>query len=55
MLNFDFPEKGLGLIFAPPFVDDFFKKNVVHVIFSLLTKLHCLIPFTSQDIGQAVY
>ena len=31
--NFDFLEKGLGLVSSPHFVNDFFKKNVSHVIF----------------------
>ena len=33
MLNFDFLEKGLGIVSPPHFVYDFFKKNVGHVIF----------------------
>ena len=33
MLNFNFPEKGLGLVSAPHFEYGFFKKNVSHVIF----------------------
>ena len=31
--NFDFLEKGLGLVSSPHFVNDFLKKNVSHVIF----------------------
>ena len=31
--NFDFLEKSLGLVSSPHFVNDFFKKNVSHVIF----------------------
>ena len=52
MLNFNFSEKGLGLVSPPYFGYDFFKKNVFHVTFFELTKFHCLIAFISQDIGQ---
>ena len=51
MLHFDFLEKGLGIASSP----GFFKENVSHVILYELTKLHCLIAFTSRDIGQYVY
>ena len=41
------------------FPDSFFawllKKNISFVIFHYLTKLHCLVVFTSWDIGQYVY
>ena len=47
MFNFNFSEKGLRLV-SP-------EKNVSLVIFYKLTKLHCLIAFTSQDIGQYGY
>ena len=33
----------------------FFKKNFYHVIFCWLTKFHCLIVFSSWNIGQFVY
>ena len=33
----------------------FFKKNLSDVIFYQLSKFHCLIAFTSWDIGQYVY
>ena len=41
MLNFDFLEKGLGLVFPPHFAFVFFFKEY-RAIFYLLTKLHCL-------------
>ena len=40
MPNFDFLEKGLGIVSPPHFVYDF------------STKFHCLIAFTSWDIVQ---
>ena len=55
MLNFNFSEKGLGLGSVPHFVYDFFKRNVSHVTLYQLAKCHCLIAFTSGDIGQYVY
>ena len=55
MLNFDFSEKGLGLVSPPQFVYDFFNKNVAHDIFYELTKFSCLIAFTSRDIVQYLY
>ena len=33
MLNFDFLEKGLGIVSLRHFLYDFFKKNVSRVIF----------------------
>ena len=33
----------------------FLKKHISHVIFYYLTKFHCLVAFTSWDIGQYVY
>ena len=50
MHNFNFLEKGLGLVFPPHFVYDF-QKNVSLATFYLPTKFHCLIIFTSRDIG----
>ena len=50
MLSFDFLEKVLGIVFSTIFYVQFFKKNVSHVIFPKLTKIHCLIVFTSWDI-----
>ena len=55
MLNFNFSENGLGLLSSPHFVYGFSRKNVSHVTFYYLTKFHCLIFFTSRDIGQYVY
>ena len=55
MLNFDFLKKGLEIISVPHFVHGFSNKNISHVIFYWLTKLHCLIAFTSWDIDQYVY
>ena len=54
MLNFDFIEKGLGIVSLPRFVYDF-SKNVSRGIFYLQTKLNYLIPFTSWDNGQHMY
>ena len=54
MLNFDFPEMGLGH-FSTIFCVRFFEKNVSCAIFYQLTKFHSLIAFTSRDIGQYVY
>ena len=42
MLNFDFLEKGLGIVAPPHFVYDF-NKNVSYVTFYLLIKFHCLV------------
>ena len=60
MLNFNFSEKGLGLVFPPYFEHDFSRKmfhmlhsELLHMI--QLTKFHCLIAFTFCDIGQYVY
>ena len=50
MLNSNFAEKGVGLV-SP----SHFKKNVPRVTFYYLTKFHCLIAFTSRNIGQYVY
>ena len=55
MLNFDFLAKGLGIVSPPHCIYVFFNKNVSHVTFYQLTKFHCLIAFTSGDIGQYVY
>ena len=46
MLNFDFFKKGLGIVSPPHFVYDFSRK-IFFKLFSQLTKLHCLIVFTS--------
>ena len=54
MLNFDFLKKGLGLVSAP-YLGMMFQENVSHVRFYQLTKFHCLIVFTSGNIGQYVY
>ena len=55
MLTFNVLEKSLGLVSPPHFVYDFSRKNVSHVTFYQLIKFHCLIAFTSRDIGQYVY
>ena len=49
-LNFGLLEKGLRLVSPPHFLHD-----ISHVIFYYLTKFHCLITFTSCDIGQYVH
>ena len=48
MLNFNFSEKGLGIVSPSHFVHDFPRKM-------FLRKVRCLIAFTSQDIRQYVY
>ena len=55
MLHFNFTEKCLGLVSQSHFLYDFLKKNVSHGTFYILTTFHCLIVFTSRDIGQYVY
>ena len=50
MLNFDFLEKGLGIVSPPHFDYDLWKK-----CFSCYSLFHCLIAFTSWDIEQYVY
>ena len=55
MLNFDFLEKDLGIVSSPHFVYNFTRKNVSHDKSYQLTRFHCLIAFTSWDIGQYVY
>ena len=47
MLNLNFPEKGLRLVFTPQFVYDFSKK--------MFLMFYCLIAFTSRDIEQYMY
>ena len=54
MLNFNFSENVAGLVSPSHFVH-YFLRNVTHAIFFELTKLHCLIIFTSWDIGQYMY
>ena len=54
MLNLNFPEKGLGLVSPPHFVYNFSRKMFL-ILYSTNTKYHCLIAFTSRDIGQYVY
>ena len=46
-------EKVLGLVSPTRFMYDFSGK-MFHVISSQLVKFHCLIAFTSADIGQYV-
>ena len=50
MLNLNFPEKGLGLVSPPHFVYNFSRKMFL-ILYSTNTKYHCLIAFTSRDIG----
>ena len=45
MLNFDFLEKGLGIVSRPHFVHDFSRK-IFLMLYSTLTKFHSLIGFT---------
>ena len=54
MLNFNFSEKDLGPVPPSYFVYDCLRKTS-HVTFYQLTKFHCLIAFTSPNIGQYVY
>ena len=53
-LNFNFSEKGLALVFPSHFVYDFSRKMFLK-LFSLNWPFHCLIAFTSRNIGQHVY
>ena len=53
MLNFNFPEKGLGLVSPPYFLYGFSRKMVF--MFYSICLIDCLIAFTSRDIGQYVY
>ena len=55
VLNFDFQEKDLGIIYSQTFCVCFFKKNVSHVPFYYLTNFHSLIAFASWDIKWYVY
>ena len=50
MLNFDFLEKGLGIVSPPHVLYDISRK--MFVMLYQLIKFHCLIAFTSWDIGQ---
>ena len=52
MLNFSFPEKGLGLVSPPYFVHDFSRK-IFLMLFS--NNWPSFIAFISQEIGQYVY
>ena len=49
-----FTNKDLELVSLPHFLHDFLKKYISFVIFYYLTKSHCLIAYTSWDIGQYV-
>ena len=53
MLNFDFSEKGLAIVSPPSFVYEFSRKMFL-IIFYYISKFHCLIAFTSGDIGKHV-
>ena len=50
--QFRFFRKGYGDSFYTIFCAWFFKKNGSHLVFYRLTQFHCLIAFTSWDIGQ---
>ena len=55
MLNFDFSEKGLKVVYLLHFVYDFSRK-IFLMLFILTDQIyHCLIDFTLWDIGQYVY
>ena len=47
--------KGSGNSLSITFWVWFFNKNISHVTFYWLAKFHCLIAFTSWDIGQYAY
>ena len=47
MLNFDFLEKGLGIVSQPHFVYNFLRTMFFYDIFYQLTKFHCLFAFAS--------
>ena len=51
MLKFNFSEKGLGLI-SP---SHFFQEKYFSCYILLTDKIHCLIAFTSRDIGLYVF
>ena len=53
-LNLDFLKK-CETSFFTAFCERFFWKNVSRVTFYQLTKFHCLIAFSSWNIGQYVY
>ena len=48
-------KKRSGTSFPGSFSAWFFKKNISLVIFYHLLKFHCLVAFTSWDIGQSVF
>ena len=52
MLNFDFLEKGLGIIFQYILCIWFFKKNIFHVIFYWLTKIIVLLSLLLGILGN---
>ena len=53
--QFWFSRKGSGNSFSTTLCVWFFKKFVSHIFFYWQNKFHCLIAFTSWDIGQYVY
>ena len=55
MPNVNFSEKGLGLVSPPHFVYDLSRKMFLILQSINGPKFHCLIAFTSRDIGQNVY
>ena len=48
-------KNGLELVSLPYFQHDFWRKIFLFVLFYQLTKLHCLVAFSSWDIEQYVY
>ena len=55
MLNFNFAEKGLGLVSPPHFVDSFSNQFFFTCYVLLTDQIQCLIAFISRDIRQYVY
>ena len=48
-------KRSLKLVFWPHFLHIFLKKSISIIIFYWLIKFHCLVAFTSWDIGQYMY
>ena len=48
-------KRSLKLVSQPHFLHIFLKKSISIMIFYWLTKFHCLVAFTSWDIGQYMY
>ena len=49
MVDFDFLEEYLGIVFPPHFVNNFARKMFL-MMYSVNTKFICLIAFSSADI-----